>query len=74
MLQSFAPDTKISDLTVEQFERLVQTIIRQTLLEAGDAWDSALAPALLTEAVLAEDWNSTEEQEAWRDLEKAMLS
>ncbi|MCS6848137.1 MAG: hypothetical protein RMN52_10520 [Anaerolineae bacterium] len=68
------PNTPLSELTLADLQAIIEAAVTKALAERFDDWDSALTTALLSEPVLAEDWNSPEEREAWTDLQKAILS
>ena len=72
MLRELEPNQRISDLTVAEFEALIAQIVQRVLREQEEENDT-LACALASESVLARDWNSPEEDEAWANLEKATL-
>jgi hypothetical protein len=56
---------------VAEFEALVAQTVQRVLKER-EAAEDALACAFASEAVLARDWDSPEENEAWADLQRAM--
>jgi hypothetical protein len=64
------PNKRISTLTVAEFEVLIARTVQRVLKER-EAAEDALACAFASEAVLARDWNSPEEDEAWADLQRA---
>lgn len=72
MLTELDPDMRVADLTLADLERLIEVAVQKALAQY-DPWEDLMACALASESVLAEDWNSPEDIEAWQDLAKAML-
>jgi hypothetical protein len=56
-------DDKLHSLSEEKLEAVYDFVVR-----LSDSEGDALETALLSEMSLAEDWNTPEEDEAWRHL------